>query len=295
MKRLWVVPFLFLLGCGGEKTEGAKNMTIEATPMNVELGVPVDGLLGNSPLEFAVDCLDAVNTCWYEIDLTGKEELIDLSVIQPDSTLELKRVVGVDIVVNGDVTKNVENIVVTLRGLPDNSSHEENKKLVYKLISDLRSAGWKKYYFPSDPRIASSELDKFDWRDTVFGVTPLSHPLFDPNNEMSMQQWLAGDSFYDWYLYSGQYIAHVKVQKRNSAADPSSFGTYLVRVEFKSLDNFWRTDFEEKDRAQWKALFPDHLTQLLKKRSEVEAKAKAAGVALDESYQAPQMEQVRKQ
>ncbi|WP_426206963.1 hypothetical protein [Pseudomonas sp. TWP3-1] len=293
MKWYWVVPFLFLAGCDNAKAEGANNMKVEAARINVELGKPIDNLLGSSPLEFTVDCLDAVNMCWYEIDLAGKKDLIDLSVTQPDSTLELKRVVGVDVVVDGDVTKDVENVVVTLRGLPDNSAHEENKKLVYNLINDLRSAGWKKYYFPSDPRISSSELDKFDWKESVFGMTPLSHPLFDSNHEMSMQQWLAGDGFYDWYLYSGQYIVHVKVQRRNSSTDPSRSGTYLVKVEFKSLENFWRTDFEEKNRPQWKTLFPERITQLLEKRSEVEAKAEAAGVMLDESYQPPRMEQVK--
>ncbi|MBX8624754.1 hypothetical protein K4754_22175 [Pseudomonas glycinae] len=293
MRWYRAVLFLFLVGCDGAKTEGTENMNVEASRISVELGAPIDRLLGSSPLEFTPDCLDAVNMCWYELDVSGKKNaLIDLTITQPTSTLEIKRVVGVDVVVDGDVTKDIENVVVTLRGLPDNSSHEENKKLVYDLISDLRSAGWKKYYFPSDPRISSSELNKFDWKDSVFGVTPLSHPLFDSDHQMTMEQWLTNDGFYDWYLYSGQYIAHVKGQRRNSATDPSRSGTYLVKIEFKSLDNFWRTDFEEKDRPQWKKLFPDRIAQLLKKRSEAEVKAEAAGVSLDESYRAPKMEQV---
>ncbi|MHC8336585.1 hypothetical protein [Pseudomonas sp. HLT2-19-2] len=190
-------------------------MENETINMSVELGSPVETQLKNGPLEFTADCLDAVNMCWYEIRRGGKDQsLMNVTVTQPDSTLEIKQVVGLNVVVDGDVTQDVDEVVMTLRGLPDNSSHEENKKLVYKLISDLKAGGWRKYYFPSDPRIFSSELNKFDWKDDVFGGTPLSHPLFDPDQEMSLDDWLAGDGFYDWYLYSGQYISHIKVQKK---------------------------------------------------------------------------------
>ncbi|MDR8367735.1 hypothetical protein [Pseudomonas sp. JL3] len=294
VKWYWILPFLCLAGCDSAKNEGANEMKNEAVNMSVELGSPVETLLKKGPLEFTADCLDAVNMCWYEIRRGGKDQaLMNVTVTQPDSSLEIKQVVGLNVVVDGDVTQDVEEVVLTLRGLPDNSSHEENKKLVYKLISDLKVGGWRKYYFPSDPRISSSELNKFDWKDDVFGGTPLSHPLFDPDHEMSLDDWLAGDGFYDWYLYSGHYISHIKVQRRNSATDPSRTGVYLVKIEFKSLDNFWRTDFEEAVRPRWKELFPAHLQQLLQRRSETEDQAQAAGVKIDESYKAPIMEQVR--
>jgi hypothetical protein len=293
LKWYWILPFLCLVGCDSAENEGVSKMNTEAVKMNVELGAPVEALLAKSPLKFSADCLDAVNMCWYEIRRGGKDQaLMNVTVVQPESMFEIEKVVGLAVVVDSEVTTNVEEFVVTLRGLPDNSSHEDNKKLIYKLITDLKASGWRKYYFPSDPRISGSELDKFDWKSSVFGETPLSHPRFDPDHEMSLPDWLAGDGFYDWYMYSGQYVTHVKVQRRNSADDPSRTGVYLIKIEFKSLDNFWRTDFEEGVRPRWKELFPAHLQQLLKRRSETEIRAEAAGVKIDASYKAPEMEQI---
>ena len=177
--------------------------------------------------------------------------------------------------------------------MPDNSTHEENKKLVYALISDLKASGWKRYYYPSAPRITGAELSKLDRADSVFSNTPLTNPLFDADYEVSLSDWLATNGFYGSYMYSGDYLSHVAVQRRNSSADPERTGVYLITVEFMSLNDFWRTDFEQAVRPKWKALFPAHLQQLRNKRLSTEARAKAVGVSIDESYQPPNMERVK--
>lgn len=69
-------------------------------------------------------------------------------------------------------------------------------------------------------------------------------------------------------------------------------GVYLITLEFKSLDNFWLTNFEEAVRPKWKDLFPGHLQRLLNERLSTEARAKAAGVSIDENYLPPRMERV---
>ncbi|MCP1418594.1 hypothetical protein J3D47_002837 [Pseudomonas laurylsulfativorans] len=266
-------------------------MKDEVVTVKVDLGGAVVDLINNSSLKFSVDCLAAVSMCWYEIDRGSKgQSLIDVSVGRSGHGLLIKNVVSLSFVVDELETKEVENLTVTLRGLPDNSSHEENKKIIYALISDLKAAGWQKYYFPSDPRISSLELKKFNWSDNVFGATPLSHPLFDVNHEMSLSDWLANRFFYDWYMYSGDYIAHVAVQRRNTPSDPTRAGIYLISVKFMSFDGFWRTDFDEAVRPKWKQLFLSHLQQLIDRRFKVEARARAAGVSIDETYNPPSME-----
>lgn len=291
MKLLWFLFFIFLVGCDGAKNEGENKVNDEVVNIHIELGSPVDTFLEKSPVKFTADCLDAVNTCWYELKRGGKgQKLLSVNVSQPESAVELDKVVGVSIVKKGSITSDIESVDIIFRGLPDNSAHEKNRTLVYKILGDLKTAGWRKYYFPSDPRIAGTELDKFDWKQNVFGQHPLSHPLLDPDREMSLEQWVGVESSYNWYLYSGEYIAHLTVQRSNSADDPARTGVYVIGVEFSSLDSFWRTDFEEEDRPQWKTLFASHLQELLLRRSETEVRAKAAGVVIDESYKPPAME-----
>jgi hypothetical protein len=110
--------------------------------------------------------------------------------------------------------------------------------------------------------------------------------------EMSLPNWLASGDFYDWYMYSGDYMAHIRVWRSDSPAHPTRTGVYLVNVDFMSLENFWMRDFEKAVRSQWKELFPAHLQQLLNKRLITEARAKAAGVSVNENYLPPRMERV---
>ena len=294
MKWPWVLLFLSLIGCDSANKEGMNKLKDEVATINVNFGGAVVDLINGSPLKFSTDCLDAVRMCWYEISRGGKNQsLMNISINWPEGTSLIKNAVDLTVVVNERETKNVDHFMVTLRGLPDNSSHEENKKLVYALISDLKASGWQKYYFPSAPRIPGAELSKFDWKDSVFGKTPLTHPLFDVDYEMSLSDWLATNGFYDWYMYSGDYISHVAVQRSNSSADPARTGAYLIDIEFMSLYKFWSRDFESAVRPKWKELFPAHLQRLLNKRLSTEALAKAAGVSIDEGYQPPNMERVK--
>ncbi|MGE7955915.1 hypothetical protein ACQKQA_04805 [Pseudomonas sp. NPDC089530] len=265
-------------------------MKSEVKNIGVQLGSPVEDLLKQSPVKFSSDCLAAANMCWHEINQgRNDQELLNVTITQPKSSLELDQVASLAIVADDDVSKDIEEVEITLRGLPDNSTHEDNRTLVYSLIDKLKAAGWHKYYFPSDPRIPGSELDKFDWKESVFGRSPLSHPLFDPDRAMSLEQWTGSGMFYDWYLYSGDYLAHIKVL-RNSSVASTETGTYLIKIEFTSFNTFWQNSFEEEERPGWKKLFPEHLKALLELRSQAESKARAAGVEVDENYQPPAME-----
>ncbi len=292
MKRYWFLLLLSVVGCDSANKEGVDKLNDEVVTVNVILGEPVVDLVSSSPLRFSKDCLAVVSICWYEIRRGKGQSLMNVSVSWPEGTTLIKKAVDLNVVVDEKETTNVEDFTVTLRGLPDNSTHEENKKLVYELISDLKASGWRKYYFPSDPRIPGVELSKFDWKDSVFGDTPLSHPLFDVDYEMNISDWLATNGFYDWYMYSGNYLSHIRVWRIDSSADPARTGVYLINVEFMSLDGFWRRNFEEAVRPKWKELLPAHLQQLLNQRLSTELRAKAAGVSIDESYWPPRVERV---
>jgi hypothetical protein len=288
-----VLLILFLVGCDNTSKEGMDKMQNGLTIIDVNLGGAVADLISSSPLKFSTDCLAVVGMCWYEIRRGGKDQpLMNISVSWPEGTSLIKNAVGLNVLSDETQTKNVENFRVTLRGLPDNSPHAENKELVYELISELKASGWKRYYYPSTPRLSGTELIKSGLTGSAFGNTSLSNPLFDADYEMSLTEWLGTDGFYGWYMYSGDYISHVTAWRSSSLTDPALTGTYLINVKFMSLDNFWRKEFAEAVRPQWKELFPAHLQQLRNKRLISEARAKAAGISIDEDYLPPHMERV---
>ncbi|MGC5699078.1 hypothetical protein J4P02_02615 [Pseudomonas sp. NFXW11] len=288
MKLCYLLLLIFLAGCDNTQDKAPDNPQGTAARLYLPLGSAVDEFLEKSPVHFTADCLDAIGMCWYEAD--QQQALLDLSLSQPEGTLELDQVAGLSIAVDGNISSTIQELNIDLRGLPDNSTHQENKDLIYRLIKKLKSAGWKKYYFPSDPRISGAELNKFDWEKSLPGSHPLSHPQFDADLEMSLEEWLGLSTFYDWYLYHGNYLAHVRALRQDSRNAPLETGTYLISLQVVSLDKFWASNFSEAQRAQWKTLFPAHLKQLLQRRSHTETQAKAAGANIEEAYTPPAME-----
>ncbi|WP_053151911.1 hypothetical protein [Pseudomonas protegens] len=288
MKLCYLLLALFLAGCDNTQDTASNKTRSSVARLHISLGTPVAEFLEKSPVSFTADCLDAVNLCWYEADRQGA--LLDLSLSQPEGTLELDPVAGLQIAVDGHASSNIQALNINLRGLPDNSTHQANKELIYSLLEKLKSAGWQKYYFPSDPRISAVELKKLDWKESLLGSHPLSHPLFDANQEMSLDEWLGVGMFYDWYLYHGDYIAHVRALRYDSKDAPRQTGVYLISLNLSSLDRFWATDFAEQQRTHWKTLFPAHLKELLQRREAVETRARAVEVNIEDSYSPPLME-----
>lgn len=279
---------IFLAGCDKPQDTQPNRLTDTVASLHIPLAATVDEVIANSPVRFGADCLEAVDMCWYEADRQGA--LLDLSLSQPEGTLELDQVSGLSMTVDGQVSNHIQALNIDLRGLPDNSTHEQNKELIYRLIGNLKSAGWQAYYFPSDPRIPGAQWHKLDGQESLLGMTPLSHPLFDAKREMSLEEWLAVGTFYDWYLYQGNFIAHVRALRYDSKSAPLETAVYLISVNLMSLDRFWASHFAEHQRAHWKTLLPAQLQALQQRRSQAETRARAAGVTLEEGYAPPAIE-----
>ncbi|WP_256674556.1 hypothetical protein [Pseudomonas sp. LD120] len=186
--------------------------------------------------------------------------------------------------VEGEGSRHVQVLNIDLRGLPDHSTDQQNQAFVYRLLKTLKSGGWQTHYFPSEPRIPGAQWHKLDGQESLLGMTPLSHPLFDAGREMSLKEWLGVSTFYDWYRYQGDFIAHVRPLRSDSKSAPLETGVYLISLNLMSLGSFWATIFAEEQRAHWKALLPAHLQALLQRRSQAETRARAAGVNIEQSY-----------
>lgn len=290
MKHHLLILLVLLSGCGNDQGEVSTKMEKSNPVVKIDVDGSFDALFKSSPLRFSEECPASMGICWYKINMrSGDPSIPNVVVDVAGDHLTVDKVTDISVSrVTGE--ENVTDFDLTLLGLPDNTSHEDNRKWVYELLNGFKLAGWKKYFYPADPRISGDELAKIPQGKQVFGEYPLSHPMFDPDVSLALDKWMEVKSFYNWYMYKGNEFVHVMVQRSDSDTEPKSKGTYLTVIEFTSQENTWKLDFKEEDRADWKQKFPARLNELLARRAEAEKLARLAGVQIQENYQAPDIE-----
>jgi hypothetical protein len=283
---IWVI--LFASGCDQSSNKGVVTVGDTKSLLSFTLGVPVSNMVAqaSASLPFEKSCVSGL--CWYEINKSSNNKsLPSVAVGLGENKLQFDNVTGVTSTVDEKFGENVQNIELTLRGLPDNTSHEENKAFIYAFVKMIASKGWQYYRYPESPRIPGSEAGKLSRAGFVMGVNVLSHPWFDPAVEISMAQWMSNTGFYDWDFYKDGIYLKLRAWRSDSDVNSETYGNYLITVEFHSEQDFWINQFVEDDMPNWVSLLPSLLVKYHQQRQELEAKAKASGIKIDETYQDP--------
>jgi hypothetical protein len=286
MKPLWLIIFCLLLtACNDSES----NMTNITTPVEIVFNSPIKNLLDTSDNEFSPQCMKDLELCWYKIEKSANDKNLPNAVVKNgSSSLNLKQITNITIFVDEMVGNQIENLNITLRGLPDNSTHEQQKTFTYQIIEDIKTSGWKHYYFVEDPRISGSQTNKIKSPDNVVGHSVSSHPWLDPHYPLDIDHWLKISPFYYWNFYNNGAYLSLKAWRRDSNDNPTKTGTYLISLEFKSEREFWKDGITDKtDRLNWKELLPARIESFHATRLKIEEKARAAGIEIDESYQDP--------
>ncbi|MPQ86639.1 hypothetical protein F0170_23240 [Pseudomonas sp. MAFF 730085] len=158
--------------------------------------------IANSAEKFSKECMKNLGLCWYKIRRSANEkDLPSVTIQSAGSKISFQHAIGVTVVIDDKVGKNIENIGVTLRGLPDNSTHEQNRDFIINLLKDINAAGWRRFYFPEDPRISGSQAAKIDVPGKILGRPVSNHPWLDPNYKIDIDHWLKSGPMYKWYFY----------------------------------------------------------------------------------------------
>lgn len=286
MKLHWIMIFTALLtACNESKS----TMTNGPATVEVTLHTPIAEVIDRSTTKFNQECMKELELCWYKIDKSANDkDLPDALIKNATSELTLKKATNITIVIDEKIGSNVENIDITLRGLPDNSTHEQNRNYIFQIIENIKSAGWKHYYFPSAPRVSGSQSAKIDSPNKVLGHYTSSHPWLDPDYPIDIDRWLKISSFYDWYFYNDGAYLHLKAWRHDSKDSPMKTGTYLITLEFMTEREYWVSGFsEDEDKARWAELLPARLKSYEETRRLVEEKIRAKGIEIDETYQDP--------
>ncbi|NWA23602.1 hypothetical protein HX866_01730 [Pseudomonas gingeri] len=263
-------------------------MENSAPIIEINLSENINDVIARSPIPFKPDCLAAAGVCWYEISRSPNNKELPIASIKTGAhTLLLKNAFRISTAIFDRDGSQIESIEITLRGLPDDSLHEDSQEALYQLINGLQRAGWTHYYHRSDPRISGKEMDKINTPEKVLGKLVFSHPWLAPNYKIDLKRWLEIGLFYDWYFFNEHSYLHLRALHSPSRAAPKERGTYLVTLTFSTEAEFWKIPFQGEDKLHWKELLPDELAISKKRREALEAKARAAGIEVDELYQDP--------
>lgn len=254
--------------------------------VTVRLNASADSLTSRASLKFDKSCLQGL--CFYEISRSANEADLPSAIIEVgDHSLTFNHAISIVALTDQNEGDKVQSVNVKLRGLPDNSSHAKNREFLYSVIEEVNDAGWHKYYFPGEPRISGSEADKFPSADNVLGEKGLNHPWFDPSIKISLPQWISNAGFYKWYFYKDGFYLLIRAWRSDSDVNPELNGNYLVSLEFRNEADFWKDSFESEEMFKWRQLLPGFLAKSAVDRQRLEAKARASGIKIDETYQDP--------
>jgi len=73
-------------------------------------------------------------------------------------------------VIDKKIGNTIENLDITVRGLPDNSPHEKQKDFIYDLLKKIQSAAGVTITFQATPGFPGLRSEKFRHQTTYWGT-----------------------------------------------------------------------------------------------------------------------------
>ncbi len=255
--------------------------------VSLSMGAEIADFLGGSPINLSSECMKKLDLCYHKYRKPFSSLILpDVDVLVGGASLRFEHVIGLNVIDDIPRTQGkIDDIRLTLRGVPSYSKTPVAKEFAYGVITQILGAGWKRYIYRFDPRIAGSESEKFEaCGSQACGKVTMTPPRFDPYYQMSDEQWQS-DGFYNWYFYKDGYYLDFGAWSSRSEKDPVGQASYLFSVEVKSEKEFWREAFESKDKPRWVELLPAKLEHYQTRREATEEQAERAGIEIDRTYQ----------
>ncbi len=254
--------------------------------VSLTMGGEISDFLGGSPIKFSTECMTKLELCYHKFKKPFSSlALPDVEVLVGESSLKFEHVVALNVIDDRPRTHGkLDSISLRLRGVPSYSKTPVAKEFAYKVIADILGAGWGRYIYRYDPRIAGAESGRFEACGDMCGRVIMTPPRFDPHYVMSDEQW-ESDRFYYWHFFKEGYYLELSGWSSRDEKDPVGQASYLFSVEVKSEKEFLLGAFEPKDKPQWIELLPAKLEHFRMRRQATEEKAEKAGIEIDRTYQ----------
>ena len=275
MNKFLFMIFIVLTGCGASEMNN-KNSKIE-----LALGNSIDEVMTSTTLKLSKDC--GSTFCNYDFDTSStSKNLISVGIKSNGYTLEINDVHSITLVTT--LTGTITDMDVYAVGVPSDAQHEEAMKYFYQQVHNLNTAGWRRYIFPDEARLAGSEASKFTDFNEVLGKHVGTGPWMDPNLRLTKQIWVSMPMYDPWRFYNGNEYLNLTVDRENSEDDPQNRASYLFTWTFKSENEFYAQFVKGEDRKHWRELLPAELARMAKEREKTEAQLKKMGIQIDENY-----------
>lgn len=221
---------------------------------------------------------------FYEIDISSKQQA-NAQLSHEGYSLTIPYLSGAVGVLDFDYSSlGIEKFRVYVGLTADKTlSNEAARLYINSLLQQFRSKGWKPYFYLSDPRLRGQE--QFEYA--------LTGPLLalDGDYDLTPQNWERIDwiSSPFWMFYADHVFAKLQFRRSPTWEDPNQPGVAMLSIEFQTMENSMRLEFEEKDRRNWRALWPAKALDYRQYRDAEEIRQQQAGKHIDIHYQDPPM------
>ncbi|MDH4451395.1 MAG: hypothetical protein QE265_12540 [Rhodoferax sp.] len=153
--------------------------------------------------------------------------------------------------------------------------HDEARLQVMALLKRLQDAGWKQHYYMDAARLKG--------RSSLFQGTVALDARYTP----TFEEWMALDTSASWQLQANGVYLDLSMHRDSERMNPYQPGAYLMSMKLQTEEQEMRGYFIEKDRTNWKDLWPQRLNRSRDARAQKELSASSKGLEIDTQYQDP--------
>ena len=171
------------------------------------------------------------------------------------------------------------DITVGITG-PNGIAHDEARQQMFAVLQRILQAGWKVFIQRDDPRLRGKDA-------LNYVLTTSSASSLDATYLPTFEEWMRIESMTNWFFYADHIYLKVSFTREHTLIDPTKPGAYLIDFNFQNEAEHFRGYVGSDNRKRWKELLPAELAKLVPMRAEAEAKMRAKGVQIDDTYQDP--------
>ncbi|WP_027468844.1 hypothetical protein [Deefgea rivuli] len=170
----------------------------------------------------------------------------------------------------------------------NNVMHDDARKYFLNLLKVIQTAGWQRVIYSADARLIAKDAFNETLKDSSFAGN------LSVDYQPTLAEWMGLKEMTRWRFYADGVYLSVYFFRDADHLDLAKPGAYLLSLTFSNAESNFRSNFEQKDWPRARELWPELAKEFQADRKKAEAKAQAAGLKIDTTYQDPPMPPVQR-